>query len=121
MLVGGITFCLNIGLTWAFLSQLKFDYKIAISIAYIFTVAVHFSFNKFFTFDSGEHPIIADGIRYALMLFLNYLITLILSIICVEVFEFGAYIGIIFSTVLIASLNYLLMRHFVFQVQGAIQ
>ena len=118
ILVGCVTFCLNICLTWVFYDGLNIDYKIAISIAYGFTVVMHFSLNKFFTFNSAKHSIVNDGIRYALMLLVNYLVTLVLSIIFVGMFGLSPYLSIMISTIVIASSSFLLMRHLIFHMQG---
>ena len=117
-LVGFGTFILNLGFVWIFFDLIGFGYKLSITCAYVLTTITHFFLNKFFTFKSVSEGIVLHGVKYILMLLMNYLITIGISAVIVGFFKQTPYISITFSTLFIASFSYLFMRHFVFIIIG---
>jgi len=114
VIVGALTFGLNIMLVWFFYSFSSIQYQRSISYAYVLTTCVHFFLNRIFTFGRGEQSIAHHGLKYVVMLSVNYSITLGVTTLMVDVFQTTPYVGIVFSTVCVAFSSFGLMRFFVF-------
>lgn len=112
--IGLATFGINFALFHLFFSLLHFDYKIAVSFAYVITVICHFLLHRFFTFSATEQQVTRNAGKYSLMLLINYGITLAVLWIVVEVIKVSPYIGIIAATAVTASTSFFLMKYFVF-------
>jgi len=113
-LVGVATFFLNISLIWLLYENVGLDNRISVSGAYIITVAAHFLLNHSFTFRQKVETVRLDFMKYAIMVTFNYMITLIVSIVVVELFGLSIYLGGIFSVFVTGFTSFLLMNHFVF-------
>jgi len=115
-LVGIVTFAINNLFFWIFNTYLIFNYRISITFSYFLTVASHFLLNHFFTYSSQAEKGLAGAFpRYLLMLVLNYLITLSVVSLTVELLGLSPYFGIVFSTAATAISSFLVMNHFVFR------
>ena len=113
-IVGASTFVINFSFLWLFFEIFKFDYRIAITFAYLLTVVVHFILHRSFTYRQVGEDIGPHSLKYFAMLIVNYLITLSISTATVELFNLSAYMGIIFSTFFTPIFNFLFMNHFIF-------
>ena len=116
--VGLVTFAINLSMVWVFYGKAKIDYRISVSFAYILTVVAHFFLNRSFTFRQESDNTVFDVAKYGIMLILNYVITLIVNTLTVELLGLTPYFGIIFSTFFTALSSFLLMKHFVFIGSG---
>ncbi len=116
-IVGLTTFALNFVLVWLFYGVVGLDYRIAVSIAYTLTIIAHFMLNRSFTYGLVGMPEIPSTIRYAFMLFVNYLILLGVTTATVELLGLTPYFGVIFSEFVTAFSSFLMMKHFVFAQQ----
>jgi putative flippase GtrA len=97
---------------------LNFRYELSITFAYILTAIVHFTLNRNFTFRQKTREGINYSIpRYLFLLLINYVVTIIVITLCVELLNLNPYFGIFFSTGTTVVLNFFLMNHFVFKVQ----
>ena len=114
VIVGALTFILNITLVWFFYSLFSIQYQLSISYAYALTTCAHFFLNRVFTFRSREQSIAHHGLKYFVMIIVNYLITFGVTTLMVDVFQTSPYVGIVFSTACIAFSSFGLMRFFVF-------
>jgi putative flippase GtrA len=113
-LVGFATFILNYFFVWLFYGVFALDYRVAVTIAYIITIAVHFTLNRTFTYNATESPIAHHASKYGVLLAINYVINLSVSIITVEVCGLSLYFAVIFATVIIMCSSFFLMKYFVF-------
>jgi putative flippase GtrA len=114
VMVGIFTFLLNMTLVWFFYGFFSVQYQWSITHAYVLTTCVHFILNKTFTFGHGMRSISGHGLKYAVMLIINYLLTLGITTLMVDVFQTTPYVGIVVSTMCVAFSSFGLMRYFVF-------
>lgn len=114
IIVGLATFALNIFLVWLFYGKAGIDYRLAATYAYFITVVVHFILNRSFTYRQEGSTLFPDTVKYCLMLFSNYIITLSVTTVTVELFLLTPYHGTIFSTFITAFSSFLLMKYYVF-------
>ncbi len=114
VIVGIVTFAINLSMVWIFYGKAKLDYRIAVSIAYIITVVIHFFMNRSFTFRQESDKAVFDVVKYSTLPILNYIITLIVNTFTVELLGLTPYFGIFFSTLFTAISSFILMKHFVF-------
>ncbi|MGH8557619.1 MAG: GtrA family protein [Methylococcales bacterium] len=113
-IVGVVTFVLNFFLIWLFYGKAEWDYRVAVSCAYVVTVSAHFLLNRSFTYGHRGGSVTFDSARYLFVLFVNYLITLGITSATVEAFGLSPYHGVIFSVMVTAFSSFLLLKHFVF-------
>ena len=116
IIIGIITFIINFLTFHYFYKRCSFNYKIATSFSFVITVISHFLLHRVFTFKVREEKqqLTHHLSKYILMLCLNYLITITVMWLTVEVVHGSAYLGIIASTLATASSSFLTMKYFVF-------
>ena len=113
-IVGVVTFVINF-LTFSLVfGRLHWDYRVAVSLAYVITVCCHFLLNKSFTFNATSYRLRRSAPRYGLMLGLNYLITVIAAWITVDVAGLSPYLGVVAATMGTATSSFIVMKYFVF-------
>jgi putative flippase GtrA len=117
--VGLVTFGINFLFFHVFFGWFQWDYRVAVSLAYVITVISHFSLHLLFTFSAAEQQFVHNAGKYLLMLALNYGMTLAVVGLVVEVAKLSPYIGVIASTAATASMSFFVMKYFVFQSKGA--
>ena len=101
-----------------FYRLLNFRYELSITFAYILTAIVHFTLNRNYTFRQTTKKGVSYSIpRYLFLLLINYVVTIIVITVCVELLNLNPYFGIFFSTSTTVVLNFFLMNHFVFKEQ----
>jgi len=113
--VGLITFGINFFSFHIFFGIAGWDYRIAVSLAYVITVTSHFCLNRFFTFSASEQPIFHNVGKYLLLLPLNYGVTLAVVGVVVELAGLSPYLGVIASTLATSSVSFFVLKHFVFK------
>lgn len=91
------------------------DYRIAVSIAYVLSVIVHFSANRNLTFNSRDTNMLQQLPRYLTTIILNYFITLSVVHVVVETFNQSPYLGIFCSIGATVGVSYTLLRFWVFR------
>jgi len=94
---------------------LQLHYRVAVSIAYVFSVLVHFFANRHFSFRNHSTKITAQLPRYLFMLTINYLVTLAVVSFAVEILQVQPYIGILLAIGCTVNISYILFRFWVFQ------
>lgn len=115
LIVGALSAVVNFssfGLLW---NWLGLNYQIAVTIAYILSVIFHFVANRRFTFQSHGTHFFRHLPKYAVMILINYLITLLIVRISVEILHLSPYIGIILAIGATVNIGYLLSRFWVFR------
>jgi len=115
-LVGATTAAILFLVMWFANSVLRLTYIGTISLAYFASTVFHFLANRHFTFAAAHGRPRSQIVRYLLVCFVNYLITIIVVGLCVESFHFPPYIGVCISVLFTASVGYMLGRYWVFEV-----
>ena len=97
-----------------FLNFINFSYKISLSIAYILAIIIHFVGNCFL-FKSYNQPMIHQMMKYSFLVLINYIITLLTVICCIEMFQVSPYLSIIISVGLTVGIGYTLSSLWIFR------
>jgi putative flippase GtrA len=112
--VGTISAIVNFGSFSLLWNVCGINYKLAVSIAYFLSVVVHFFANRRITFASHNIHFLRQMPRYLTMIFINYLITLMVTRFTVEVLLLSPYIGIVLSIGVTINTSYFMLRYWVF-------
>ncbi len=119
IIVGLTTFGIYFFSFHLFYGLIRFDYRIAVSIAYIITVICHFLLHRTFTYRATEQELIHNLWKYLLMLAINYAITLTAMWFVVAIAQSSPYIGLILATISTTLVSFFVMKHFVFESKKA--
>jgi putative flippase GtrA len=114
-LVGGLTAVLYFSILFLTVSILQVHHTLAVSISYFCGTIFHFSANKIFTFGSKNPKILTEALRYICLVVLNYIITLIVVYIVVDVSGQSTYIGVGVAIAVTVGLGYGVSKLWVFQ------
>ena len=117
--VGGLTAAVYFGAFWVLNDVLLLDYRIGVSIAYLFAVCFHFTANRNFTFRSRGARLHSQLARYAVVTCVNYLVTIGVVQICVGALGMSPYFGVLVAAATTLVSGYLLFRFWVFSAQKA--
>lgn len=93
----------------------SFSYQAASIMAYVWSVLVHYTLNRIFTFKRKGRPPIGEIWRYLIMIGGNALITLYVTMLSVEVLQLGVYVGTILSILMTVGLTFLMSKYWVFR------
>lgn len=99
-----------------FYDVIHINYKVAVTIAYMASVILHFLANRSFTFKDRNGTLSLHLMKYLFVLLTNYCITLLIVSYVVGSLLLSPYIGILISIITTASSGYLLLRFWVFKV-----
>lgn len=95
---------------------LQVNYKLAVTISYITSTGFYFITNRKITFKSHQQSIYEQIKRFAVLMAINYLITIVIVWFCKENLSLPPYLGIMISIGATFILNYFLGRFWVFHV-----
>jgi len=121
-----VFFFLTVGLLSALVNGFSFtffwrvlawDYRIAVSLAYILSVVAHFAGNRHFTFKNHQAPILQQLPRYLIMVSVNYAITLALAYFAVDILHYSPYYGVLLGISGTVVVGYLLSCFWVFRAK----
>ena len=115
-LVGSITTLIYFALMLIADISLGLPSMVAVSLAYSGSTIFHFLANRHFTFSGNHGPHGTQLFRYLIMWVINYLVTILVVGICIELFYLSPYIGVCISVLLTMCIGYLLSRHWVFRI-----
>ncbi|NBX85322.1 MAG: GtrA family protein [Gammaproteobacteria bacterium] len=96
-------------------SLLNIDYRIAVSVAYVFSVLLHFFLNKRFTFEMHHTQSSLYIIRYLIMLGVNYIAVMFLTHFIVETLHQSPRFIYIISPFITSTISFSMMKFFVFK------
>lgn len=116
LLVGALSAIVNFAsfsLLWKIFS---INYQIAVSIAYILSVIVHFTSNRTITFKSYRENALQQIKKYLVLIVINYIITLMTLHIAVMILNLSPFLGIIFAIGLTVCTGYLISQFWVFRI-----
>lgn len=118
LFVGAVTAAIYFALFTITWKWLHFDYKFAVSIAYILSVIFQFLANRQFTFKSKKENLLYQISKFIVLLMINYIITLIIVITLVNQFLFSPYLAIILSLGITVITGFLLSKLWVFKLSN---
>jgi len=114
LVVGGLAAVINFsafGFCW---QLMHLNYKLAISIAFILSVMFHFTANRRFTFQSQHIAVRLQIPRYLSMVAVNYVVTLIVMQVVVEILHLSPYLGTVAAIGMTVGSGYIMSRYWVF-------
>jgi putative flippase GtrA len=114
LVVGAVTTFSYFGLFALFYNLLHMHYRLAISIAYLLAILIHFMGNRILAFQSHGNYLTRHVLRFAAMVLMNYVITMIVMHAVVTEFNLSPYLGILFSIALTVGVGYLVAKFWVF-------
>lgn len=114
LFVGALATVVNLASFTLFWKFIKLNYQIALSVAYVLSVIVHFVANRGLTFQGRHIHFLRQMPRYLAMLFINYLITLGVTRMVVEVMHITPYMGILLAIGVTMNTSYFMLRYWVF-------
>ena len=115
LIVGGLTFLIYFGFIALTVEVLHLDYRVGVSIAYVFAVSFHFFANRMFTFRAADDRLIHQSIRYVGVLLVNYLITMAVVFFCVGRLGLSPYLSAAFAVVVTVGVGYFASKLWVFR------
>ncbi len=115
LIVGGLTFLLYFGFITLTVGMFHLDYRVGVSIAYVFAVSFHFLANRMFTFQATHDRLISQSIRYVGVLAVNYLITMIVVTFFVGRLGLTPYLSAAFAIVITVGVGYFASKFWVFR------
>jgi putative flippase GtrA len=115
LLVGFLTAVCYFGIFGLLYSLFHFQYRTSVSVAYVLALLFHFSMNRNVTFLSKNNRLFPQIFRYVIMTVVNYLITLTMVTLAVELFRLSPYVGVAFAASITSLFAYFLSRFWVFQ------
>lgn len=114
LFVGVLAATVNFGSFTVLWKVVGLNYQVAVSVAYVLSVLVHFVVNRKLTFQSDHTHFLLQMPRYFTMIFINYLITLGVTRMVVELLHMSPYVGILCSIGVTINVSYLMLRYWVF-------
>jgi putative flippase GtrA len=112
--VGGATAALYYGLIALLYGVLEIAYLIAVSVAYAGAIAFHFLANRKVTFGVRGGDAHSQVLRYAVLAATNYVVTILVVAVSVDLAGFGVYTGSTLAILANLATGYLGMKHWVF-------
>ena len=116
-LVGVTTALIYFFVMWTVCAILGIQYTVAVSLAYFVSTLFHFFANRHFTFGAARGHRKSQIVRYLLMWFINYFITMLVVGLSVETFHLSPYIGVCVSVLFTMCVGYILGRYWVFKLK----
>jgi putative flippase GtrA len=114
--VGLFTAVINFSSFAFFYKIAGLNYQLAVSIAYVLALLVHFSCNRSITFKKHDNPLPSQLVRYSFMVAINYCVTLITVRFVVENLHLSPFIGLIAAISITIGSGYVLSRFWVFKL-----
>ena len=113
-IVGGSTMLLNLGVFHLFFSTLEIDYRVALTMAYVLSIVMHYILSRFFTYKSTSVLTGYSMASYIILLLINYGIAFCATWLAKEVLGLMPHYGIILSACITVFISYFYMKYVVF-------
>lgn len=114
--IGGLTTAIYFLVMWCWISFIPSSYIYAVTFAYIFSTGFHYFFNRRYTFNIKVISHKAQISKYIIVCALNYLITLLVVKISVDIYLQSPYFGVFISIVFTVLIGYLLSNYWIFKI-----
>ena len=99
LLTAGVSFVVYFACIFIFFSVIQLRYPFAVAVAYVITLAVHFSMNRRFTFRSGNPALAGQVARYLATAALNYFVQIAIIYVLYAAwhlnFYFATFVGLL--------------------------
>ena len=115
-LIGLFTVSIYISSLWFLNSYADFNYILSVSLAYFLSSIFHFFANKRFTFINLNDLNLLQIFRYIILLILNYIITILVVNVAVEIMHYSVFISVIISLFFTIISGYLLGKYWIFVI-----
>lgn len=115
VIVGFTSTAVYFGLFTLLWKIIGINYQIAVSISYFLSTATHFSMNRRYTFRSHGKNLHKHLIKYLVIVFVNYSITMMIVRFVVEYLQLSPYLGMICSIGSSISIGYISIRNWAFK------
>jgi putative flippase GtrA len=115
LFVGAAAAGVYFGLLALFLEVIHLDYRISVSAAYLLAVTFHFLSNRYITFRASGNEITPQVVRYLVVVGVNYVLTLAIVFVVVEILRSSAYIGVALSVTVTVIFSYAASRAWIFR------
>lgn len=115
LLAGGLTALLYIGSLIFFLEILTLNYHVGVSIAYLMAISFHFTMSRWATFRAHDYNFIPQMIRYLAFAGFNYLLTLAVAWLCVEILRTTPYIGVVVAAIVTTGMGFIISKNWIFE------
>jgi len=119
VLVGLATAAIYFALFAILEGLLRWDYRLAVSLAYVAGVAFHFIANRNVTFNGKGGRIGWQLMRYGAVAAINYAVTILITAAVVEVLRLSPYLGVVAAVATTTVSGYFLFRDWVFRSDPA--
>ena len=95
------------------------NYQVAISLAYLLSSVVHFLYCRKYAFQSHQHAMLGQAMKYMVMLAINYGFTITIVHFLSASYGVSPYLSVGVSIAVTVILGFLLANYWVFKVQKA--
>jgi putative flippase GtrA len=113
VLIGAGVTALNLSFLYYLRALLHLPDPIAVTVVYLVGALIHFTAHRWITYGAQDRPLPLQGLRYAVMLALNFMILQALVALASRL-SVSPYIAFMTSTGCTMVFNFLAMTHFVF-------
>ena len=114
LVVGISTFLFDVGLLYGLVEIFKIHYLIATTLAWSSATIANYLLNKIWSFKSSASYFFSS-LKYAVLLGANYLFTIFMMYVLVEILLFYYVYAKIVIVAVIACWNFFIYKHFVFR------
>jgi putative flippase GtrA len=121
LFIGAAAAGIYFGLLALFLEGFHLDYRISVSAAYVLTVTFHFLSNRHLTFRARGYEITPQVVRYLIVVGVNYVLTLAVVFVVVEILQSNTYIGVALSVPVTVIFSYVASKVWVFGVSSSVK
>lgn len=114
LVVGTSTFLFDVGLLYGLVEIFKVHYLIAVTFTWFSATIANYLLNKIWSFKSSASYFFSS-LKYVILLGVNYVFTIFMMYILVEIFLFYYVYAKIAIVAAIACWNFFIYKHFIFR------
>lgn len=114
LLTAGVSFVIYFVAIFVFFSIAQLPYMLAVAVAYVITLAVHFSMNRSFTFNSANPAVLRQLIRYGATALLNYFVQIGVIYLLFSRWHADFYLATLVGLIANFAVGFFLLRRWVF-------
>lgn len=114
LFTAGVSFVIYFAAIFLFFSIAQLPYMFAVAGAYVITLAVHFSMNRAFTFNSANPAVLRQLVRYAATALLNYFVQIGVIYLLFVRWHADFYLATLAGLIANLAVGFFLLRRWVF-------
>jgi putative flippase GtrA len=119
LFTAGVSFVIYFAAIFVFFSVAQLPYMLAVAVAYVITLAVHFSMNRSFTFNSGSPAVLRQLLRYGATALLNYFVQIGVIYMLYSRWHTDFYLATLAGLIANLAVGFFLLRRWVFASDGS--